>query len=104
MSVPDNRQGWVDWRALEEAVGLEDLPRFHRAFLQARGTEAEAAAMPLRRVQQAVERELNTLRREGQAQEAGERRLVALACLPALTLSDGRELTALAAALVNMSG
>jgi hypothetical protein len=104
MSVPDNDQFWVDWRALEEAVGLEDLPRFHRAFLQARGQETEAVAtMALRRVQQAVERELNTLKRsdlaQTLAQAQGKRLLVARSCLPDLTLSDGRELAAVAAAL-----
>ena len=60
----------VDWTALEEAVGLEDLPAFHRAFLASLGVE-RPGDMPLRRVQQAVERELNRLVQAGRAARSG---------------------------------
>jgi hypothetical protein len=57
---------WINWRELESNIPLEQLPEFHRAFLQSRGI-ANPETMPLRRVQQSVERELNTLIKEEQA-------------------------------------
>jgi len=51
---------------LEARVGLDDLPAFHRAFLTWRGVEG-ADSMPLRRVQQRVEAELNRLAQAGRA-------------------------------------
>ncbi|GAA5438407.1 hypothetical protein [Deinococcus aquaticus] len=61
----------LSWRALETRVGLDDLPAFHRAFLTWRGIE-DAAGMPLRRVQQRVEAELNRLVQAGHATRSGE--------------------------------
>lgn len=57
----------LSWRALETRVGLDALPAFHRAFLTWRGVE-DADAMPLRRVGQRVEAELNRMVQAGQAQ------------------------------------
>lgn len=79
----------IDWRALEERIGLEDLPAFHRAFLSSRGV-ADAQEMFLRRVQQAVERELNRLVKEGRASKENERVLVDRSALEGLKLPDGR--------------
>lgn len=73
----------IDWRELESEVGLEGLPAFHRAFLSARGI-ADPDALPLRRVQQAVERELNRLVLEGRAEREGEALLVDAAVLVGL--------------------
>ncbi|WP_456830414.1 hypothetical protein [Deinococcus sp. UYEF24] len=61
-------EGRLSWRALETRTGLDALPTFHRAFLTWRGVE-DAAAMPLRRVSQRVEAELNRLVQAGQAQK-----------------------------------
>ena len=61
----------LSWRALETSVGLDALPAFHRAFLAWRGGEG-TDAMPLRRVQQRVEAELNRLVQTGQATRDGE--------------------------------
>lgn len=61
----------LSWRALETRVGLDQLPTFHRAFLTWRGVEG-AADMPLRRVQQRVEAELNRLVQAGQATRSEE--------------------------------
>lgn len=66
----------LSWRSLETRVGLDDLPTFHRAFLTWRGIEG-AGAMPLRRVSQRVEAELNRLVQAGQAQRAGDDWLLA---------------------------
>lgn len=79
----------IDWRALEERIGLEDLPSFHRAFLTSRGVE-NAEGIFLRRVQQAVERELNRLVQEGHASKDGERVLVDRGALEGVRLPDGR--------------
>jgi hypothetical protein len=56
----------TNWTDLEERIGIEALPAFHRRFLAARGIE-NPDALPLRRVQQNVERELNKLVLEGRA-------------------------------------
>lgn len=48
----------ISWRSLEALLPLDELPTFHRAFLVWRGLE-DAEALPLRRVQQRVEAELN---------------------------------------------
>lgn len=61
----------LSWRALETRVGLDALPDFHRAFLTWRGVEG-AAGMPLRRVGQRVEAELNRLVQAGEATRDGE--------------------------------
>jgi hypothetical protein len=65
----------TNWRELEERVGIEALPAFHRRFLAARGTE-NPDALPLRRVQQNVERELNKLVLEGKASKTEQTWLV----------------------------
>jgi hypothetical protein len=65
----------INWTELEERIGIEALPAFHRRFLAARGTE-NPDALPLRRVQQNVERELNKLVLEGRASKTQETWLV----------------------------
>ncbi len=62
----------ISWRDVEARLGLDALPGFHRDFLAWRGVEG-AADMPLRRVQQRVESELNRLVQAGQAErQAGD--------------------------------
>lgn len=78
----------IDWRELEAEVGIEALPAFHRAFLAGRGVE-DPAAVPLRRVQQAVERELNLLVRDGRAARDGERLLVDADLVAGLPVESG---------------
>jgi beta-galactosidase beta subunit len=72
---------WINWRELETQIPLEQLPEFHRDFLNARGVQ-NTQEMMLRRVQQSVERELNTLIREGHAKYHDEQLLVANHCIP----------------------
>lgn len=72
MCLPEDRTNGMttsplSWRDLETRVGLDALPTFHRAFLTWRGVE-DADAMPLRRVGQRVEAELNRMVQAGQAQ------------------------------------
>lgn len=59
----------LSWRQLETAVGLDALPAFHRRFLSWRGVP-DVQDMPLRRVSQRVEAELNRLVQAGQASRA----------------------------------
>lgn len=70
----------LSWRALEARVPLDDLPDFHRAFLDWRGVEG-AVDIPLRRVQQRVEAELNKWVHSGQATRSGDDVLVEHAAL-----------------------
>lgn len=81
----------LSWRALETRVGLDALPDFHRAFLSWRGVEG-AGEMPLRRVQQRVEAELNRLVQAGQARRHGEDWLLEPGALTAFPALDGLEL------------
>jgi hypothetical protein len=75
----------TNWRELEERIGIEALPAFHRQFLAARGVE-NPDALPLRRVQQNVERELNKLVLEGKAEKTEETWLVDLSVLEGLKI------------------
>lgn len=61
----------LSWRELETRVGLDALPAFHRHFLTWRGVE-NADEMPLRRVSQRVDAELNRLVQAGQAHKQGD--------------------------------
>lgn len=61
----------LSWRDLESRIGLEALPAFHRAFLAWRGVP-DPESMPLRRVQQRVEAELNRLVQAGSARRDGD--------------------------------
>ncbi|CAM4038836.1 hypothetical protein [Deinococcus marmoris] len=61
----------LSWRELETRVGLDALPAFHRSFLTWRGVEG-ADGMPLRRVSQRVDAELNRLVQSGQARKGEE--------------------------------
>ncbi|CAM3605685.1 SMI1/KNR4 family protein [Deinococcus saxicola] len=56
----------LSWRELETRVGLDALPAFHRSFLTWRGVE-NVDGMPLRRVSQRVDAELNRLVQSGGA-------------------------------------
>lgn len=61
----------VSWRDLENRVGLDDLPAFHRAFLRWRGVDG-GDALPLRRVQQRVGAELSRMVQAGLAVREGD--------------------------------
>ena len=66
----------ISWRELETRTGLDALPAFHRAFLDWRGVP-DTTAMPLRRVSQRVEAELNRLVQAGQAVKQDDDWLIA---------------------------
>jgi hypothetical protein len=56
------------WRSLEAALPFDQLPLFHRAFLNWRGVP-EVETMPLRRVSQRVEAELNKMAHANQLEK-----------------------------------
>ena len=63
---------WVDWQALEARIPLDDLPTFHRAFLETvRPGEADWEGAFLRQVQGKVQASLKQLQRDGRAKEEG---------------------------------
>ena len=86
-------QHMIDWSELENQIGLESLPTFHRAFLVSRGVDV--TGMMLRRVQQTVEREINKLVLEGRARRDDTRIWIDPGALTGLELNDGRSLQSL---------
>ncbi len=73
----------IRWRELESRIALDNLPEFHRAFLKSRGV-TDPEEMMLRRVQQAVERELNKLVQSGLARREGDEILISPSALEGL--------------------
>jgi hypothetical protein len=64
---------WIDWGRLEVAIGLDELPAFHRAFLEHhRPGEADWSSAFLRQVQGKVQATLKQLQRDGKARLEGE--------------------------------
>jgi hypothetical protein len=76
----------IRWRELESRIALDRLPEFQRAFLKLRGV-SDPEEMMLRRVQQAVERELNKLIQSGLATREGEEIIVSKSALEGLDLN-----------------
>ena len=73
---------WVDWGGLESAVPLDELPTFHRAFLELARPGENYADAPLRQVQGKVQASLKQLERDGKAKTEGETLLVAKEMIP----------------------
>jgi len=61
------RAGRVDWQALEGCIPLDELPAFHRAFLERLEPGADWQNAFLRRVQGKVQAALKRLLRDGSA-------------------------------------
>jgi hypothetical protein len=60
------------WSQIEAAIPLDELPRFHRAFLNLHRPELNADTLPLRRVQQYVSQTLHSLVQQGKAMKEGD--------------------------------
>ena len=73
---------WVDWGRLEQRIPLDDLPRFHRAFLSLSRPEEDWEEASLRKVQGKVQASLKQLERDGLAKTEGDRFLVAKRMIP----------------------
>ncbi len=64
---------WTDWPRLEARIPLDELPAFHRAFLETvRPGENDWSAAFLRQVQGKVQATLKQLQRDGKARLEGE--------------------------------
>lgn len=74
---------WVDWQALEAHIPLDELPAFHRAFLETvRPSESDWSTAFLRQVQGKVQASLKALEREGRAKREGDVLLVDRSVVP----------------------
>lgn len=73
---------FVDWRALEQAIPLDDLPSFHRGFLALARPDEDYSDAPLRQVQGKVQASLKALARAGNARVEDDRVLVSKAFIP----------------------
>ena len=78
----DDAHDWVDWGRLEQRIPLDDLPRFHRAFLTLSRPEEDWEEASLRKVQGKVQASLKQLERDSLAKTEGERLFVAKRVIP----------------------
>ena len=78
----DDAHDWVDWGRLEQRIPLDDLPRFHRAFLTLARPEEDWEEASLRKVQGKVQASLKQLERDGLAKTQGDRFYVAKEMIP----------------------
>jgi hypothetical protein len=74
---------WVNWQTLESRIPLDELPRFHRAFLKlVRPDDTDWDKAFLRQIQGKVQASLKQLKREGQAKQEGDVLLVTRQMVP----------------------
>lgn len=74
---------WTDWSRLEARIPLDELPAFHRAFLETvRPGEGEWDTAFLRQVQGKVQASLKALERSGRAKREGDTLYVDRAVVP----------------------
>lgn len=74
---------WTDWTRLEAAIPLDELPAFHRAFLERnRPGEADWEGAFLRQVQGKVQATLKQLQREDRARLEGDTLWVSSEAIP----------------------
>ena len=78
----DSTHDWVDWSGLEQRIPLDDLPRFHRAFLTLSRPEEDWEEATLRKVQGKVQASLKQLERDGLAKTEGDGFYVAKGMIP----------------------
>jgi hypothetical protein len=78
-------QTWINWQQLEQAIPLDELPKFHREFLKlTRPDEADWDTAFLRQVQGKVQGSLKALERQGLAKTEGDKVFVAKEMIPEL--------------------
>lgn len=74
---------WINWPRLESRIPLDDLPAFHRAFLErVRPGESDWSAAFLRQVQGKVQATLKQLQRDGRAKLEGDTLFVRREVIP----------------------
>ena len=78
---------WINWSALEEKIPLDELPSFHRSFLQLakpapEGGDEDWDNAFLRKVQGNVQATLKQLEREGRMKEEDGKMLIDKKLIP----------------------
>jgi hypothetical protein len=74
---------WINWQTLEQAIPLDKLPGFHRAFLKlTKPGEADWDTAFLRQVQGKVQGSLKALERQGLAKIEDNTLFVAKEMIP----------------------
>lgn len=77
---------WINWSALEEKIPLDELPSFHRSFLQLAKPAREGGDdwdnTFLRKVQGNVQATLKQLEREGRMKEVDGKLLIDKKLIP----------------------
>ena len=74
---------WTNWQRLETRIPLDELPSFHRAFLDTvRPGENDWSTAFLRQVQGKVQASLKALERQGRAKHEGDVLYVDRAVVP----------------------
>jgi len=74
---------WTNWPRLEARIPLDDLPAFHRAFLErVRPGEGDWETAFLRQVQGKVQASLKGLERSGRAKHEGDTLYVDKTAIP----------------------
>ena len=63
---------WTDWGRLEARIPLDELPAFHRTFLETVRPGEDWSAAFLRQVQGKVQASLKQLQRSGRAKLEGD--------------------------------
>ena len=71
-----------NWRGLESAIPLDELPTFHRAFLELARPDEDYTDAPLRQVQGKVQASLKQLEREGKAKSENDTLFVVTEMVP----------------------
>lgn len=73
---------WIDWATLESRIPYDELPSFHRAFLQLARPDEEWDNTFLRKVQGNVQAVLKQLERNNLAKQEGDCLLVSKTMIP----------------------
>ncbi|MEM6428535.1 MAG: hypothetical protein AAF708_04785 [Deinococcota bacterium] len=72
----------VNWQMLEQRIPLDDLPSFHRQFLQGLHPDDNWQGVGLRQIQSKVQANLKQLTRAGQIQQQDDVLLVPKSLVP----------------------
>jgi hypothetical protein len=73
---------WIDWATLESRIPYDELPSFHRAFLQLARPDEDWDNAFLRKVQGNVQAVLKQLERNDLAKQQGDKLLVSKTMIP----------------------
>ncbi len=72
----------INWQLLEQRIALDDLPSFHRQFLQGLHPDENWQEVTLRQIQSKVQANLKQLVRAGKIQQQDDVLLVPKSLIP----------------------